>query len=199
MVATHTHTPTHTHSKTYTHTHTLGSILLEIVIYVGMVFRVNSDVAILWNATGFMVDRRIRGIKKEKGLRTEMALLRLEPATCRVVGRRLIHYTKPGPLFTNVTNGRLASKISWSLGAARFGLKPFWSLRNLAGTSTTALPRCLSNLTAIRSLKHPILRLRDFTRSYGKTPVRLSPALLTAGLTTVCSVGIELGILRCLK
>ena len=36
-------------------------------------------------------------------------------------------------------------KISWSFEAARFGLKLFQSLWNLAGTSAALLPRCLSN------------------------------------------------------
>ena len=55
-------------------------------------------------------------------------------------------------------------KISWSLEAARFWFKLFQSLWNLAGTSATLLPRCLSNFRAIRPLQHPISRFRDFTR-----------------------------------
>ena len=64
-------------------------------------------------------------------------------------------------------------KISWSLEAARFGFKLFQSLWNLAGTSASLLPRCLSNFRAIRPLQHPISRLRDFTRFGGKTSYRL--------------------------
>ena len=64
-------------------------------------------------------------------------------------------------------------KISWSLEAARFGSKLFQSLWNLAGTSATLLPMCLSNFRAIRPLQHPISRLRDFTRFGGKTSYRL--------------------------
>ena len=64
-------------------------------------------------------------------------------------------------------------KISWSLEAARFGIKLFQSLWNLAGTSAALLPRCLSNFRAIRPLQHPISRLRDFTRFSGKTSYRL--------------------------
>ena len=43
-------------------------------------------------------------------------------------------------------------KISWSLEAARFGFRLFQSLWNLTGTSAAALPWCLSNFRAIRSL-----------------------------------------------
>ena len=64
-------------------------------------------------------------------------------------------------------------KILWSLEAARFGFKLFQSLWNLAGTSATLLPRCLSNFRAIRPLQHPISRLRDFTRFGSKTSYRL--------------------------
>ena len=64
-------------------------------------------------------------------------------------------------------------KISRSLEAARFGFKLFQVLWNWTGTSTTVLPRCLSNFRAMRSLKHPISRLRDFARLGGKTSYRL--------------------------
>ena len=43
-------------------------------------------------------------------------------------------------------------KISWSLEAMRFGFRLLDSLRNLSDTSAAALPRCLSNLQAIRSI-----------------------------------------------
>ena len=64
-------------------------------------------------------------------------------------------------------------KISWSLEAARFGFGFFQLLWNLTGISAAALPRCLSNFIAPRSLQHPISRIRDFTRSGGKTSYRL--------------------------
>ena len=53
-------------------------------------------------------------------------------------------------------------KISWSLQATTFGFRLFQSLWNLTGTSAAAL----------RSLYHPISRLRYFTRSCGKTSYR---------------------------
>ena len=64
---------------------------------------------------------------------------------------------------------------SWRLFslAAKFGFRIFQSPCNLTGTSTAALPKCLSNFRAIRSLYQPISRFRGFTRSYGKTSVRL--------------------------
>ena len=43
-------------------------------------------------------------------------------------------------------------KISWCLEAARFGFRLFQSFWNLTGTSAAALPICLSNVRAIRSL-----------------------------------------------
>ena len=66
-------------------------------------------------------------------------------------------------------------KISWSLEVARFGFRLFQLLWNLTGTSESAatLPRCLSNFSAKRWLKHSISRLRDFTRFGGKTSYRL--------------------------
>ena len=42
--------------------------------------------------------------------------------------------------------------ISWRLGAGGFGLRLSHSLQNLTETSAAALPRCMSNLRAIRSL-----------------------------------------------
>ena len=64
-------------------------------------------------------------------------------------------------------------KISWSLEAASFGFRLFQSLWNLTGTSAAVLPMCLSNFRAIRSIQHPISRLRDFARFGGKTSYRL--------------------------
>ena len=64
-------------------------------------------------------------------------------------------------------------KISRSLEAARFGFKLLPSLWNSTGTSAAPLPRCLLNFRAIRSLWHPISRLRDFARFGSKTSYRL--------------------------
>ena len=49
-------------------------------------------------------------------------------------------------------------RISWSLEAAKFGFWLFQSLWNLTGTSAAALPRCLSNIRALRSLHTIITR-----------------------------------------
>ena len=43
-------------------------------------------------------------------------------------------------------------KISCNIEATRFGFRLFQSLWNLTGTSAAALPRCLSNLKAMRWL-----------------------------------------------
>ena len=59
-------------------------------------------------------------------------------------------------------------KISWSIEAVRFRFILFQSLWNL-----TALSGSLSNFRAMRSLKHPISRLWDFTRFGGKKTCRL--------------------------
>ena len=80
---------------------------------------------------------------------------------------RVTHY---GPLFSGWVSYR---KISWSIEAARLGFRLFQSLWNLTGISAAVLPRCLSNFRAMRSSKHPISRLRDFTRFCGKTSNRL--------------------------
>ena len=48
-------------------------------------------------------------------------------------------------------------KISWNLGAARFG----FGHSNRSDIWQPVPPRCLSNVKAIRSLKHPISRLWD--------------------------------------
>ena len=64
-------------------------------------------------------------------------------------------------------------KISRSLEAARLSFKLVPSLWNLTGISAAPLPRCLWNFRAIRSIQHPISRLRDFARFGGKTSYRL--------------------------
>ena len=63
-------------------------------------------------------------------------------------------------------------KISWSLEAARIGYRIFQSIWNLIGISAV-LPGCLSNSRAIQWLQHRISRLRDLTKSYGKTSHRV--------------------------
>ena len=65
--------------------------------------------------------------------------------------------------------GRLTSKISRSLEAARFGFKLVRSLWKLTGDSAAPLPRCLPNFRAIWLWWNPISRLRDFARFGGKT------------------------------
>ena len=64
-------------------------------------------------------------------------------------------------------------KISWSIEAVIFRVKLIQSLCNLTGTSAAAPARCLSNFRAIRSLEHPISRLRVFTRVFGNASYRL--------------------------
>ena len=65
-------------------------------------------------------------------------------------------------------------EISWSLDAARFGVRLFLSLWNLAGTPAVwRLPRCLPNFRSIGKFLPRISRLRDFTRFGGKTFYRL--------------------------
>ena len=64
-------------------------------------------------------------------------------------------------------------QISWSFEAARLGVMMIISLWNLTGISAVQLPRCLSNFRAIRNDSNQISRIRDFTRSCGKTSVRL--------------------------
>ena len=59
---------------------------------------------------------------------------------------------------------------SQSLHAARFVFRSVRSLRILTCTSAAVLSMCLSNFKAVRQFKLPILRLRDFTRSYDKMP-----------------------------
>ena len=63
-------------------------------------------------------------------------------------------------------------KISWIFEAAKFSFRLYQSSWNLTRTSTAVPSRCLSNFRAIWWLQHQIFRLRDFTRSYGKTSAR---------------------------
>ena len=64
-------------------------------------------------------------------------------------------------------------QISWSLEAARLGVIMIVSLWNLTGIPAALLPRCLLNFRAIGKFQTRISRLRDFTRSCGKTSYRL--------------------------
>ena len=64
-------------------------------------------------------------------------------------------------------------QISWSLEAARLDVAMVVSLWNLTGTSAAALPRNLPNFRAIGKVQTQISRLRNFTRSCGKTSYRL--------------------------
>ena len=64
-------------------------------------------------------------------------------------------------------------QISRSLESAWFDVIIIVSLWNLTGISAALLPRCLSNRRAIGKILTRISWLRDFTRSCGKTSVRL--------------------------
>ena len=71
-------------------------------------------------------------------------------------------------------SGRVSyHKISGSLEAAILDVIMIVSLWNVTGISAALLPRCLSNFEAIGKVETRISRLRDFTRSYGKTSTRL--------------------------
>ena len=73
-------------------------------------------------------------------------------------------------------------KFSRSLEAARFLFRLVRSHWNLTGTTAAVLPKCQSNFKAMRSFKRSISWLRDFTRSYDKTPYRIlkrGPAVIT--------------------
>ena len=70
----------------------------------------------------------------------------------------------------------LSGKTSYrpSLEATRLDVAIVVSLWNLTGTAAAALlPRCLLNFKAIGKVQTRISRLRDFTRSCGKTSYRL--------------------------
>ena len=79
------------------------------------------------------------------------------------------HYAGP-LLLSGKTSYR---QISWSLEAARLGVILIVSLWNLTGITAALLPRCLVNFRAIGKVQTRISRLRDFTRSCGKTSYRL--------------------------
>ena len=62
-------------------------------------------------------------------------------------------------------------QISWNLEAVRLDVIMILSLWNLTGISAALLPGCLSNFRAIGKVYTRNPRLRDFTRSCGKTSV----------------------------
>ena len=70
------------------------------------------------------------------------------------------------PLFTY-------RKISWSLEAARLVVIMTVSVWNWTGISAALLPMCMSNFGKIGKVETRISRLRNFTRSCGKTSVYL--------------------------
>ena len=57
-----------------------------------------------------------------------------------------------GAILLTLNHACCNSKISWSLETARFAFRLLQSVWNLTGTSAAVLPRCLSNITTIRSL-----------------------------------------------
>ena len=63
---------------------------------------------------------------------------------------------------------------SWSPEAAKLDTIMIIPLWNLTGISAALLPRCLSNFREIGKVKPWISRIRDFTRSFGKTSVHLA-------------------------
>ena len=86
---------------------------------------------------------------------------------------------KPDWLHVSTSQGlcSLSSKtsyclISLSIEAAILGVLTIVSLWNLRATAETLLSRCLLNFTAIWKVQIRISRLRDFTRSCGKTSNR---------------------------
>ena len=64
-------------------------------------------------------------------------------------------------------------QISWIIEAARLDVAIVISLWNLTGTSAAALARYQPNFRATGKVSTRISRLRDFTRSCGKTSYRL--------------------------
>ena len=64
-------------------------------------------------------------------------------------------------------------QISWCLEASRLDVAMVVLLWNLTGTSAATLPRYLPNFRAIEKVLTRISRLRDFTRSCGRTSYRL--------------------------
>ena len=96
------------------------------------------------------------------------------------------HFTA-GALFTERTHVLSQDLLK---SRSRFEFILFQSLCNLTGKSAAALPRCQSNYRAIRASTYPILQLRDFTRSCGKTHVRLvNKGLVYIGSTFFAGLG----------
>ena len=82
-------------------------------------------------------------------------------------------HTNPIQGLCSLSGKTSCRQIPWNLEAARLDVRIITSHWNLTGISTALLPRWLSNFSAIGNVKTRISRLRDFTRSCGKTSVRL--------------------------
>ena len=92
----------------------------------------------------------------------------------KVRGANMANMFAPWTLGLYSLSGKTSYRqISWSLETARLGVIMIVSLWNLTGISAALLPRCLLNFRAIGKVKTRISRLRDFTRSCGKTSYRL--------------------------
>ena len=92
--------------------------------------------------------------------------------TCTVLANECKHWSVVHGLYPQ-SGKTYCRQISWSVEAARLDVIMIISLWNLTGFSAALLPRCLSDFRAIGKVKTRISRLRDLTRSYGKTSVRL--------------------------
>ena len=87
---------------------------------------------------------------------------------------RSIRSSKKSNSWPHSLNGKTSyCKISWNFGVVRFVLIIIASLWNMTGISAALLPMCLSNFRVVEKFQTRSLWLRDFTRSRGKTPVRL--------------------------
>ena len=95
---------------------------------------------------------------------------------CMVIGITSIRQKKPirAPGLYSPNGKTSYRQISWSLEAVKLGVIMIVSHWNLAGTSATPLPKCLSNFTErLKKIKPGSRGLRDFARSCGKSSVRL--------------------------
>ena len=119
------------------------------------------------------------------------ALLRLG---CVVV---LSRWWPPGwhiPGLCSLSGKTSYHQISRSIEAARLDVTMIVSLWNLTGISAALLPRCLSIFIAVGKVYTRISRLRNFTRSCGKTPVRLTKKRPGLGLFSLRHRLIGIGI-----
>ena len=112
----------------------------------------------------------------------------------------LFHYLRTMGLYS--LSGKTSyRKMLWSLEAARFVFRLFQSLWNLTTISAAMLPRCLTNFRMIRSLYHPISRLRDFARFGGKTSyclVNRGPGIIADKLLLLYFQFDEDNLMKCL-